>query len=192
MGDSPILTKLREGDDQTFRQLVKTYQNKVYNTALGLLQHQENAEDVTQEVFLEIFRSVAGFRGDCSLSSWIYRITVQKSLEHIRSAQRKKRYGFLFSIFGKEDQLNVAADAPFYHPGIQLENRERSAILFKAVSQLPLNQRTAFILHKVEGLSQAEIAEIMNLTVSSVESLMVRAKIRLRELLSEYYEKNEK
>jgi RNA polymerase sigma-70 factor (ECF subfamily) len=192
MGDSAILIKLKEGDDQAFRQLVKEYQNKVYNTALGLLQHQENAEDVTQEVFTEVFRSVAGFRGDCSLSSWIYRLTIQKSLEHIRASKRKKRVGFLFSLFGKEDQMNVAADAPFYHPGIQLENRERSAILFRAVSQLPVNQHTSFVLHKVEGLSQAEIAEIMNLTVSSVESLMVRAKKRLRQLLADYYEKNEK
>ncbi|MCX6279115.1 MAG: RNA polymerase sigma factor [Bacteroidetes bacterium] len=189
---SPVIKKLREGDEQTFRELVEQFRERVFNTALGMLQHQQNAEDVTQEVFLEVFRSVARFRGDCSLSTWIYRITVQKSLEHIRSGQRKKRSGFIFSIFGMEDQVNIATEAPFYHPGIQLENRERAAILFSAIAKLPVNQRTAFVLHKVDGLSQTEIAEIMKVTISSVESLMVRAKQRLRELLAYYYEKNEK
>ena len=189
---SPGIKKLREGDEQTFRELVEQFRERVFNTALGMLQHRENAEDVTQEVFVEVFSSVARFRGDCSLSSWIYRITVQKSLEHIRSGQRKKRSGFIFSLFGREDQVNIATEAPFYHPGIQLENRERAAILFSAIAKLPVNQRTAFVLHKVEGLSQTEIAEIMKITISSVESLMVRAKSRLRELLADYYEKNEK
>jgi len=192
MALSPEIEKLREGDEQTFRKLIGQFRDRVFNTAIGMLQHQENAEDVTQEVFMEVFRSAGRFRGDCSLSTWIYRITVQKSLEHIRSGQRKKRNGFNFSLFGKENQVEIAAEAPFYHPGIQLENRERAAILFKAIAKLPVSQQTAFVLHKVEGLSQAEIAEIMNGTVSSVESLIVRARQRLRELLGDYYEKNEK
>jgi RNA polymerase sigma-70 factor (ECF subfamily) len=187
-----VIIKLRAGDEQSFRELVDQYRDRVFNTAIGFLQNPENAEDVTQEVFIEIFRSVSGFRGDSSLSTWIYRITVQKSLEHIRTARRGKRSGILLSLFGKEDQLNIAADTPFYHPGIKLENKERAAILFKAISQLPVNQRTAFILHKVEGLAQLEIAGIMDTTVSSVESLIVRARRKLQGLLSDYYEKNER
>ncbi|MCX6306782.1 MAG: RNA polymerase sigma factor [Bacteroidetes bacterium] len=189
---SAEIIKLRAGDEQAFRELVNQYRDRVFNTALGLLQHHENAEDITQEVFVEVFRSIARFRGDCSLSTWIYRITVQKALEHIRKSMRMKRSGVIFSLFGREDQVNVSTDTPFYHPGIQLENKERSAILFKSIALLPVNQRTAFILHKVEGLSHTEIAEIMTVSVSSVESLMVRALRKLRELLSDYYEKNER
>ena len=192
MGISPEIIKLREGNEQAFRELVNRYRDRVYNTALGLLQQHETAEDITQEVFIEIFRSVAHFRGDCTISTWIYRITVQKALEHIRASRRKKRSGVLLSLFGIESRIHVPADAPFYHPGILLENKERASILFRTISSLPLNQRTAFILHKVEGLSQTEIAEIMATSVSSVESLIVRARRKLRELLSEYYEKNEK
>ncbi len=192
MGITPAITRLRDGDEQAFRELVDEYRDRVYNTAIGFLQHQENAEDVTQEVFVEVFRSVARFRGDCSLSTWIYRLAVQKSLEYIRTSRRVKRSGILFTLFGKEDHLNIAADAPFYHPGILLENKERAAILFRAISLLPVTQRTAFILHKVEGLSHHEIAKIMSTSVSSVESLIVRANRKLRELLSDYYEKNER
>lgn len=188
---SPIIAKLRTGDEQTFRELVDQFRDRVFNTALGLLQHHENAEDVTQEVFIEVFRSVAGFRGDCSISTWIYRITVQKALEHIRTGSRRKRSGIMISLFGNEDRVNLSANAPFYHPGVLLENKERSAILFRAISLLPVNQRTAFVLHKVEGLSQSEISRIMDTSVSSVESLIVRARRKLRQLLSDYYEKNE-
>ena len=192
MGIQPEIAKLREGNEQAFRELVDQYRDRVYNTTLGMLQNEENAEDVTQEVFIEIFRSVAWFRGDCNLSTWIYRIALQKALEHIRTSRRRKRSGILLSLFGKEDQVNIAADAPFYHPGILLENKERATILFHAISALPVKQRTAFVLHKVEGLSQAEIAEITSTSVSAVESLIGRAKRKLRELLSDYYDKNER
>ncbi len=191
MGASQEIIKLMEGDEQTFRQLVDKHRDRVFNTALGILQHYENAQDVTQDVFVEVFRSIDRFRGDCSISTWIYRITVQKSLEYILTGNRSKRSGITFSLFGKEDRVNVAADSQFYHPGIRLENKERAAILFHAISALPLNQRTAFILHKVEGLSHTEIAGIMENSVSSVESLIVRALRKLRVLLSDYYEKNE-
>lgn len=182
--------KLREGDERSFRELTNLYHDRVYNTSLGLLQHIENAEDVTQEVFVEVFRSVSGFKAECKLSTWIYRITVQKSLEHIRSSRRKKRSGILMSLFGKEDRVNIPGDNSFYHPGIRLENKEKSAILFGAIAKLPLNQRTAFTLHKVEGLSHAEIADILKTSVSSVESLIFRARQNLRSLLAGYYEKN--
>jgi len=191
MSETQWLIKLREGDERTFREFVNQHSDRVFNTALGLLQDTENAEDVTQEVFIEVFRSVVRFKGECSITTWIYRITVQKSLEHIRNSRRKKRAGILLSLFGKEDQVKLTADAPFYHPGVQLENKERAAILFHAIAALPLNQRTVFTLHKVEGLPQAEIAAIMGNSVSSVESLMFRARQNLRKILSDYYEKNE-
>ena len=188
----PEFDKLRDGNEKSFRELINQFGDRVFNTALGLLQHQENAEDVTQEVFIEIFRSLKHFRGDSSLSTWIYRITMQKALGHIRISRSARRSGILFSLFGREDQVNLTSDAPFYHPGILLENKERAAILFRAISKLPVTQRTAFVLHKVEGLSQGEIAEIMDTSVSSVESLIVRAKRKLQVLLSDYYDKNER
>jgi RNA polymerase sigma factor (sigma-70 family) len=191
MSETLLLIKLREGDEKSFRELMGLYRDRVFNTSLSLLQHTQNAEDVTQEVFVEVFRSVSAFRGESSLSTWIYRITVRKSLEHIRASRRKKRSGILLSIFGKEDRVNIPSDNSFYHPGIRLENKEKAAVLFHAIATLPLNQRTAFTLHKVEGLSHPEIAGIMAASVSSVESLIFRARQNLRSILADYYEKNE-
>jgi RNA polymerase sigma-70 factor (ECF subfamily) len=192
MIDTTWLMKLKEGDERTFREFVNQHRNHVFNTALGLLQDTENAEDVTQEVFVEVFRSVARFKEECSILTWIYRITVSKSLELIRRRNRKKRTGILFSLFGNEDYLMVTNTSSFYHPGIKLENKERAVILFQAIEKLPVNQRTAFTLHKLENLSYAELAEVMGISVSSVESLMFRAKQNLRKLLGNYYDQNEK
>jgi RNA polymerase sigma-70 factor (ECF subfamily) len=86
--------------------------------------------------------------------------------------------------------INVSKDEPFYHPGISLENKEMAAVLFDAIQRLPVNQRTAFTLNKLENLSYAEITKVMNVSLSSVESLLFRAKQKLRDLLGEYYEQN--
>jgi RNA polymerase sigma-70 factor (ECF subfamily) len=157
-----------------------------------MVQHHENAEDITQEVFIEVFRSIGKFRGESRFSTWLYRITIQKSLEHIRNSRRKKRSGIVLSLFGQEHKVGVTSENPFYHPGVKLENREQSAILFRAIALLPENQKTAFILHKVEGLPHTEIAEIMNNSIPAVESLIVRAKSRLKSLLSDWYNANQK
>jgi RNA polymerase sigma-70 factor (ECF subfamily) len=190
--DQLLITSLKQGDNGAYRQLVDRFGNQVFNVAVSLLNNREDAEDITQEVFSTIFHSIRLFRGDSSLSTWIYRLSVSKSLEHLRALQRKKRSGIMVRIFGGEKNSDIEEKNPFYHPGIRLENRERSAILFQAIRQLPENQKTAFVLHKVEGLSQAQIAGIMEITVAAVESLMVRARQRLKVLLSDYYEKNER
>ncbi len=187
-----LITELKAGNQIAFKVLIKEQQGRVYNTALGILQNQQDAEDISQEVFLSVFQNINRFKGASKLSTWIYSITVAKSLEFIRSKKRKKRFALIQNLFGA-DNLEPIKDIPnFYHPGIQLENKERAAILFAAIDKLPENQKTAFILHKTEDLSYAEIAVVMDVTISSVESLMFRAKQNLQKLLEDYYEKNEK
>lgn len=192
MSEELFIERLKAGEQNAYGELLDMFSERVYNTALGLLQNQEDAEDITQEVFAEVFGSVAGFRGQSKLSTWIYRIAVTKSLELIRSRTRVKRFCVVLSLFGREDQFNQSSGEAFYHPGISLENKEMSAVLFNAIRKLPLNQRTAFTLNKLENLSYAELAEVMKLSVSSVESLLFRAKQKLRELLGKYYEENMK
>jgi RNA polymerase sigma factor (sigma-70 family) len=190
LSEQTFIGRLKSGEREAYSELLLQYSGRVYNTALGLLQNREDAEDMTQEVFTEVFRSIQGFRQQSQLSTWIYRIAVTKSLELLRSRQRDKRTGVILSLFGKEHLLNVTADEQFYHPGISLENKEMSAVLFNAIRRLPLNQRTAFTLNKLENLSYSELSEVMDLSVSSIESLLFRAKQKLRELLGDYYEKN--
>lgn len=170
----------------SFQEIYETYKNKVFNTVISYLQNHEDAEEVTQDVFVEVHRSASNFEGKSSLSTWIYRISINKSLDFIKSKNRKKRFAFMSSLFNASGDLQH--DAPnFYHPGVALEQKENAAILFKAIDSLPENQKTAFILSKVEGLSYAEISEVMQMSVSSVESLLFRAKQNLQKELSNFY-----
>jgi RNA polymerase sigma factor (sigma-70 family) len=187
-----LIGLLKLGDPEAFRALVDQYSGRVFNTALGLLNNREDAEDTTQEVFTEVFRSVRQFRQQSKLSTWIYRIAVSKSLEFRRSRNRKKRSASMADLFGREQQLNVPGNDPFYHPGVSLERKEMAARLFEALRQLPDTQRSAFTLSKLENLSYSEIAEVMKVSVSSVESLLFRAKQKLHKILEKYYEENMK
>jgi RNA polymerase sigma factor (sigma-70 family) len=185
-----LIGLLKQGDPESFRHLLEHYSDRVYNTALGLVNNREDAEDLAQEVFTEVFRSIGQFKQRSKLSTWIYRITVTKSLEFLRGKSRKKRSAVIQSLFGKEQQISVSADDPFYHPGVSLEKKEMAAILFGAMKRLPETQRTAFTLSKLEHLSYAEIADVMEVSVSSVESLLFRAKQNLQKILAVYYEEN--
>lgn len=173
-------------------QLVNLYQDKVYNTALGLVQNPHDAEDIAQEVFVLVFQKIAQFKGNATLSTWIYRITVHCALDFLRKQKRQKRFGIIQQIFGKQELEPISEIPVFLHPGIQLENTERAAILFAAIEKLPDNQKTAFILHKLEAMSYAEIALVLETSVSAVDSLLSRAKQNLRKLLADYYQNNEK
>ena len=179
-------------ESNNFNLLYEQHKGLIYNLCLKYLQNIEDAEDVTQEVFVTIHNSLHQFKGDSKISTWIYRIAVTKSLEFIRSKKRKKRFSFFQSIFTTENGEVKLEAIHFQHPGVQLENKERAAILFAAIDKLPENQKTAFILAKLEDLSYSEIAEVMKITNSSVESLLFRAKQNLQKLLGAYYEKNEK
>jgi len=185
-----FIKRLMSGEQAAYQELLSLYADKVFNTALGLMQNREDAEDIAQDVFTEVFQSIQKFRGQSKLSTWIYRIVVTKSLEEIRAREKGKRKGILISLFGKEDLIPASGNEPFYHPGVSLENKEMSAMLFAAIRKLPVNQRTAFTLNKLENLNYSELAEVMNVSVSSVESLLFRAKQNLRQILGEYYEQN--
>lgn len=189
MNELELIQQLRDGDELAFKSLVGAYQDMVYNTALGIVQNAEDAEDVAQEVFIQVYRSIDQFKGDARLSTWIYRITTTKALDHIRSRRRKKRFAFITSLFGPNDEL-VHEPVDFQHPGVSLDRKEQAAMLFRMINQLPDNQKVAFTLHKTEGLSYQEIADIMQLSVSAIESLLFRARQNLRKLLEKHYQQD--
>lgn len=162
------------------------YKVLVYNVALHYLQNVEDAEEITQDVFVQVHNSLDSFKENSSLKTWIYRITINKSLDFIKHKNSVKR----FFIFGKksENEKELEILSNFEHPGIDLVNKENAAILFKVINELTENQKTAFILSKLDGLSNPEISEIMNVSISSVESLVFRAKTTLKEKLSNKFE----
>ena len=149
-----------------------------------MVQDMQIAEDIAQEVFVTVYKNILSFKEQSSLSTWIYRITVNKCLDHMRAKTRQKRSGFLAQLLDKEG--NEAISAPdFVHPGVLAENREKASYLFKAIYSLPENQKTAFVLTHIEDLPQKEVAEIMEMTVKAVESLLQRAKANLRKQLED-------
>lgn len=184
------INKLKQGNEAEYKLLVETYQARVFNTVIGMVQSYEVAEDVAQEVFIEVFRSIEKFNEQSSLSTWIYRIAVNKSLDQLRHQKRQKRFAFISSLIN--DQGGMREIPHFDHPGIAAEKKEDARFLFEAVESLPDNQKTAFVLSQVEGLPQKEIAEIMDVSVKAVESLIQRAKAALRLKLEKIYDKRRK
>ena len=172
-----------------FKSLVEDHQEKVRKTCFSLLNNREDAEDVSQEVFIQIYESLKHFREEAEISTWIYRIAVNKSLDFIRKKKRKKRFAQLTSLFGFNEEKEEIALPDSGDPQKDMENKERKQILDSALERLPENQKTAISLSKYEGFSNKEIAEIMDLSLSAVEALMHRAKKNLHKLLYDFYEK---
>lgn len=181
-----MIIDLKKGSEFAFRHLVESFQNKVFNTVLSIMQNTEEAEDISQEVFIEVYESIQQFRGEAKLSTWIYRIATTKALEAYRKKKAAKRFAFFTSLFGEDSEV-VHHPPVFEHPGILLENKERGKVLFKAIDKLPDSQKVAFTLCNIEGLSYQEITEVMQISLSSVESLLFRARTSLRKILKDYY-----
>ena len=190
MSEAKIIQELQRGSERAFRQLVDNYQKMVVNTCFGMVHSKHDAEDIAQEVFIEVFRSIHKFRSDAKISTWLYRIAVNRSLNFIRDNKKRKWFGsFEDSDEAKNNQLqNIKTDRND-QPEFQLENSERAVMLHKTIDSLPQNQKIAFTLSKYEELSYQEIADVMNLSISSVESLLHRAKKNLQKKLYKCYKK---
>ncbi|MCT4628707.1 RNA polymerase sigma factor [Winogradskyella sp.] len=191
MTEETLIAQLKLKNTAVFSQLIDLYQQKIFGTCISFVPNKEDAEDLVQEVFLEVYNSIHKFNEKSKLSTWIYRITTNKCLEFIRKKNTKKRSAFLKPLFGDDftiDKTNYFTE--FNHPGFLLENKELNETLFKAINCLPESQSIVFTLHKIDGKSYQEIAEITNKSLSSVESIMFRAKKNLQKRLYNYY-KNE-
>jgi RNA polymerase sigma-70 factor (ECF subfamily) len=181
-----LIKALQQDAEPAFSLLVNAYQHMVFNVALGIVQQHQEAEDIAQEVFIQVHQSIKDFKGEAKLSTWLYRIAITKSLDWQRRKTRKKRFAVVKNLFGlNNDLIHEAPD--FHHPGVSMENKEQAALLFKAINSLPDNQKIAFTLNKVEGLSYQHVADIMAVTVPSVEAYLHRAKENLRKTLTNYY-----
>lgn len=183
MDDQQLVIKLRQKNERAFRELVLAYQEMIVSTCYGFLRNQEEAEDVSQEVFIQVFRNINNFRGEAKFSTWLYRIAVNRSLNKIRT--RKSQF-----MVNLDKVFETRGAASGQSPLESLENLERSEVLNRAINRLPENQRTAFILSKYKGLANKKIAEVMELSLSAVEALLNRAKKNLQKQLVSYYKKS--
>lgn len=189
MNETEIIAGLKQGNEAAFKELVDSHRQIVVNTCFGLLHNISDAEDVAQEVFIEVFRSVDKFRADSKISTWLYRIAVNRSLNFIRDNKKRKFHSYNELSESKKELLNQQVQEGADTPESDMENNQRKIILHEAVDALPQNQRVAFTLNKYEDLSYKEISDVMNLSVSSVESLIHRAKKNLQKKLYHCFKK---
>lgn len=166
----------------THKEIYNIYKNLVFNLALQYTNNAEDAEEITQDVFIKVFEKWGTFRNESNLKTWVYRIAINQSLDFLKHKQRKKRI-FIISLLGSESSHEENRLPDFDHPGILMEQDESLKILMQKIYRLPKNQKTVIILLKIEDLSQREVAQIMKLTEGAVESLFQRAKASLKKIL---------
>lgn len=174
MDEKDLVQNLKIGNPAAFNALVSQYSSRVMNTCYRFLLNQHDAEDIAQEVFIEVYQSIGSFRQEAKLSTWIYRIAVTKCLDELKKRQRKKRFVTIGKVLHLDEVVHWLVGGPM--PNKNLEETEKMQEIRAALNTLPDNQRVAFTLSKIDGYTNPEIAEIMHTTTVAVESLIKRAK----------------
>jgi len=191
MDEAQLIKGIQQADRKSFQILVETYQRMVVNTCLAIVHNKADAEDLAQDVFLEIFRTAENFRGDAKLSTWLYRIATNRSLNLIRNNKRKRFFQSIEETFtGGRNRNSEISENRGDQPDQNIADQQRADLLHRAIDRLPEKQRIAFTLNKYEELPYQQIAEIMEISLASVESLIHRAKKNLQEQLLDCYKKN--
>ncbi|MGA2712906.1 MAG: sigma-70 family RNA polymerase sigma factor [Bryobacteraceae bacterium] len=183
--DHRLISSLQAGDEEAYEQLIERFQSPVYNLAYRLLNDQADASDVAQEVFLKIFRNVGSFRGDSSLRTWVYRIAVNESHNRRRWLFRHRRgeTGIEENFEDSETRAKPLMDSgetPFDFT----MNREARALLEEALAAVSPVFRTALVLREIEDMSYEEIADILEVSIGTVKSRIVRGREALRRNLA--------
>lgn len=189
MTDIEIIGQIIEGQRNMYRLLVERYQPLVFRTCLGFLHNKDDADDLTQEVFIQAYQSLAKFKGDASFSTWIYRIAINASLNKVRKTSGNFFTQQLDAVFGSDKRKDPPV-SDMENPENILIRSEHREWVNRALNSLPENQRTAIVLSNYDDLPQKEIAEIMKTTEGAVEALIQRGKANLRKKLSSYQKKS--
>ena len=175
-----------------YRVLVERHQPIVFRTCMGFLHNKEDADDLTQDIFIQTYQTLTSYKGDASFSTWIYRIAVNACLNKVRKSSKNSFLQRFENVFGGEKSKEYSFPSADENPEALLINIEQKELVEKALNSLPEKQRIAIVLSKYDDLSQKEIAEIMETTEGAVEALIQRAKANLREKLSSFYKKKKK
>ena len=188
MNDKQLIEEIQKNNQVAFKELVEKYQLLVINTCMGFVHNKPDADDLAQEVFIEVFNSIERFRGEAKISTWLYRISVNKSLNYIRDNKKRSLMKSIENFFtGEKNTQFEISDDETSEAQYNLLNTEKGVILHKAIESLPKNQRIAFVLSKYDDLPYKRIAEVMDISISSVESLLFRAKKSLQKKLVQFY-----
>ncbi len=182
--NSDLTFRLKNNEDKAFAELVDMFGVKVFNLCISFSRNIEDAEDLTQDIFTKVFQSINNFKGDASLATWVYKISVNQCYEYLRRNKRLKRTGQKVDVNFAEQKINNEMSD---NPEEFLINSEYRTILFNALDKLGEKQRIAFSLQHFQGFSYQEIAHIMEISHSAVESLIFRARQNLMKQLDLIY-----
>ncbi len=191
-GEEPeCVAALRAGSQTAFNWLVTRYQTSVYNLVYRLLEDPNDAADTVQEVFLKVFRGISGFKGECALKTWIYRIAVHEASNQRRwwSRHRRRELSLETPLGAGDTDDNTVGDTLLDEAGSPYDETARAELhnaIQEALAQLPLAYRTVVVLRDVEDLSYEEIAEVLQMRVGTVKSRLARGREALRPLLERY------
>jgi len=182
--DTNLMLRTKNGDQQAFRELVERHKISVLNLCLRFVGNKEDAEDLAQEVFIRVFQAAPNYEVKAAFTTWLYRITVNLCLNH----QRRKKILHFFSLDqGKNAQHQIQNRVPEFaaneRPDVDFEKKEVQKYVQQAIQSLPENQKSVLILYRYHDLSYKEIAEVLDTTVSAVESRLHRAKENLKKKL---------
>jgi len=187
VNEQHLVEELRNQDEKATRFFIQTYQHDVFRVILKIVFNEMDAEDLTQETFMDALVHIRDFQSDSSLKTWLFRIAVNRSLQHLRACKRKKLFVILKSIFATESEEPIAIPDPSASISKKIENDELSKALQLNIEKLPENQRLAFSLIYLNGHTYQETASIMDVSVKAIEALLSRAKLKLRKSLGEFH-----
>jgi RNA polymerase sigma-70 factor, ECF subfamily len=193
MNELELIEHILEGNKDAYRQIVDKYKPMIFRVSMGFIHNKEEADDISQEVFINAYLHLDTFKAKSAFQTWLYRIAVNTCLNHIRNKQKRgifQRIGDLSGISRQNDQRDEMLHEP--GPDQQLIDKQNAGKITKAIDSLPEKQRVVFILSKYDELSQKEIAKITDTTEGAVEQLLQRAKSNLRLKLEDFYKKNYK
>lgn len=181
--ETQLLTELRSGSDTAFDWLVTYYHASVYNVIYSIIADRSDAADVTQEVFLKVFRGIGGFRQGSSLKTWLYRIAVRESLNHRRWWQRHSKHEVSIDFSASDNQSAAELPDADATPFDRFARNELQTAVRNALSELPEVYRSAVILRDLEGLSYEEVSEVLEISVATVKTRILRGRRALRKIL---------
>ena len=173
--DLELAARCRAGDADAFEELYRQHARRLFSLVVRMVGSAEDAEDLVQEVFLQAHRKLAGFRGESTLGTWLYRLTMNHCLDHLRG--RQARMSRATESLDDEDAAEPMAPAPAVPPAISRMDLE------KAIAALPPGSRAAFLLHDVEGFEHREIAAILGVSEGTSKSQVHKARLKLRAIL---------
>jgi len=188
-GEIKLVEQAKKGDIKAFESLMKTTSGKIYNLGFRLLRNKEDAADIMQETYMAAYENLPKFKGNSSFSTWLYRIATNFALMKMRREKNKKvSVSELQETSGNlyDKVLPDWSESPVDH----LKNQELKELLDKAINSLPPKYRSVFVLHDIEGLGIAEVADILSISGPAVKTRSHRSRMYLREKLSEYFRQN--